>query len=304
MAGEASRHLLFENKILRFNGNEFENFFTSIMQSACPQFRQVKPSGQSGDRKNDGFIPKKGIYYQVYAPEDISQRNSVAKKKIIDDFKGLYKYWNPNDPIHQFYFVINDKFHGVSPDIYTQIEQIEKEYPSVKAYTFLVKDLQDVFFQLNDAEQNRILNLLCTKDTPDVENVALNEVIQYILNTPASFIKEKIPDNPDFDKKIVFNHLGDSIKNLLKTYQCQSYAVDDYFKYQEAQIKDNLRVFFTGLYQKSRKKITGSGQSDEIFEYIYDHAYPKSALTVATSTALYALMAYYFEYCDIFEPPK
>lgn len=304
MAGEASRHLLFENKIYELNGNAFENFFTSIMQSAYPRFKQVKPSGHIGDRKNDGFIPDKGVYYQVYAPEEISQRTSVAKKKIIDDFKGLYEYWNSIQPIRQFYFVVNDKFKGVSPDIYKQIKQIEKNYPSVKALTFLASDLQNIFFQLREDEQNRILNLFFVEDTPDVEIAALNDVIQYILNTPASFIKEKIPDNPDFDKKIVFNHLSYSIKNLLKTYQCQSYVVDGYFKYQEPQIKDNLRVFFTGLYQEGRKKIADSGQSDEIFEYIYKHAYPKSSLNFATSKALYALMAYYFEYCDIFEPPK
>ena len=38
-------------------GNEFERLFTEIMSAAHPDFRQVKPQGAFGDRKNDGFEP-------------------------------------------------------------------------------------------------------------------------------------------------------------------------------------------------------------------------------------------------------
>ncbi len=57
--------LTLRNRILKVSGNEFERIFTEIMSASRPDFRQVKPQGISGDRKNDGFEPMAGRYFQV-----------------------------------------------------------------------------------------------------------------------------------------------------------------------------------------------------------------------------------------------
>ena len=62
---------LFQNKILKADGQVFEDIFTAIMNYAEADFRSIKPWGNIGDRKNDGYIKTKGIFYQVYATEDI-----------------------------------------------------------------------------------------------------------------------------------------------------------------------------------------------------------------------------------------
>jgi len=54
--------ILFENKIFKADGNAFESLFTEIMNCAEPDFQQIKPWGNIGDKKNDGSIPSKGIY--------------------------------------------------------------------------------------------------------------------------------------------------------------------------------------------------------------------------------------------------
>ncbi len=64
--------IFFENKVRKSDGNAFEDLFTQIMNYAEPDFEQIKPWGNIGDRKNDGFIRSKGIFYQVFAPEDIN----------------------------------------------------------------------------------------------------------------------------------------------------------------------------------------------------------------------------------------
>jgi len=70
---KALARLLFQNKINSLEGTAFENFFSQIMNYEDSEFEQIKPWGNIGDRKNDGFIRDKGIYFQVYAPEDIRQ---------------------------------------------------------------------------------------------------------------------------------------------------------------------------------------------------------------------------------------
>ena len=75
----------FKLKRLQLKGNSFEDFFVNIMKYHCNEFESVKPWGALGDRKNDGFIKSKGIYYQVYAPEDLPSREGSAIVKLIED---------------------------------------------------------------------------------------------------------------------------------------------------------------------------------------------------------------------------
>ena len=59
----------FKLKIHEANGQAFEDIFTVIMNYAEPDFQSIKPWGNIGDRKNDGYIKSKGIFFQVFSPE-------------------------------------------------------------------------------------------------------------------------------------------------------------------------------------------------------------------------------------------
>nr|CBX27246.1 hypothetical protein N47_A12750 [uncultured Desulfobacterium sp.] len=49
----------FQNKILKADGQAFEDIFTAIMNYAEAGFQSIKPWGNIGDRKNDGYIKTK-----------------------------------------------------------------------------------------------------------------------------------------------------------------------------------------------------------------------------------------------------
>src|SRR4051812_41975987 len=102
---KALMRILFRNRILESNGQQFEDFFTAVMQAANPQFKQVKPQGPIGDRKNDGFDPTRGSYYQVYAPEEPKHSESEAVSKLKTDFAGLKLHWDKISPVKEFRFV-------------------------------------------------------------------------------------------------------------------------------------------------------------------------------------------------------
>ncbi len=104
---------LFQNKILKADGQIFEDIFSAIMNYAEADFQQIKPWENIGDRKNDGYIKTKGIFYQVYAPEDIRKSYTNVVSKLKKDFDGLKAQWSP---VNEFYFVVNDKHKGVNAD--------------------------------------------------------------------------------------------------------------------------------------------------------------------------------------------
>ncbi len=60
--------LMFRNKIFTSNGQAFEDLFISIMNYAEKGFKPIKPWGNIGDRKNDGYI-KVQEHFIKYMPQ-------------------------------------------------------------------------------------------------------------------------------------------------------------------------------------------------------------------------------------------
>lgn len=135
----------FRLKVYSFDGQAYEDLFVQVMQYKNPNFRAVKPQGKFGDRKNDGFDRERGAYYQVYAPEDLRKNPSAAVKKARQDFEKLRGHWNN---IKEFYFVVNDKYRGVYPEIETELSNIKAEYGLKRCKPFLAQDLERTLFSL------------------------------------------------------------------------------------------------------------------------------------------------------------
>ncbi|MGO1044577.1 hypothetical protein ACTPEO_17730 [Clostridioides difficile] len=96
MNSEFLTEVMFENKILKCAGNEFQNIFYQVMKKCNKNFIEIKPQGSQGDRKCDGYIKNEGIFYQVYGPEDASnaQTQKYAILKLKEDFEVLYVHTN------------------------------------------------------------------------------------------------------------------------------------------------------------------------------------------------------------------
>lgn len=296
--------VLFKVKVLQFKGQAFEDFFVSVMTKANTDFQAVKAYGNIGDRKNDGFIRTTGTYYQVFSPEDITKNKTIdeAVKKLGDDFKGLYENWNDICEIRQYYFVINDRYQGLPPPIIQKVEELNKTYADIEIKTFTAKDLEKVFEQLDEEDIFDVVGFIPDVSTGMIEFEALNEVVNYLLNTelPESDTDKLIV--PDFDEKILFNGLSDLIGAKLTTGSYQEGILQKYFN-ENPGIKELLQQKLHSLYLLSCEKIpdTEENSADCRYYFILENASPKR--TVAIYACVEVLMAYYFSSCDIFEEP-
>ena len=133
-------------------GKQYEDLFVKVMTSCISDFRAVKPHGNIGDRGNDGWVASTGTYYQVYAPEELFSNTEKAQNKVKDDFEKLREYWNCISKINNFYFVVNDKFQGVSPHIHSTLNEIKNRNSLISSGVFDSRSLENVLFSLsNDA---------------------------------------------------------------------------------------------------------------------------------------------------------
>lgn len=295
-------HLMFKNKVFESDGNAFECFFTKVMSCHNANFQQVKPQGRIGDRKNDGFDKTTGTYYQVYAPEEIGKKETNAISKLKEDFNGLYSYWQKLCPIHHFFYVINDKFKGGFPSIYAELSKIHNEHPDVETGLFLAKDLENICLNLSDEDIDACLGYVPEIESIDVDYEVLNEVISYLLSVKVDLSAEFIPTNPDFDKKISFNGLSETIGHYLRSHRINEHYVEDFFSLNGTYTKDTLRGIFNGLYNKASSSIEDAeDKPDQVFTYILQNSCKRHDF--ALDNAILTLMSYYFEYCDIFQAP-
>jgi hypothetical protein len=285
---------LFQNKIYKADGQKFEDIFTDIMKYAYPEFQQIRPYGRAGDKKNDGYIKPKGVYFQVYGPEDIAKSVSYAKGKLKKDFAGLLQAWKP---VNEFYFIINDKYKGIPPELEIEMDKLltnNNLKGGVKGATYL----ENVLFSLADDQIVAITGFI-----PDPSKIRsldysmLNEVIDYIVHIPLTKTVSSDISVPDWNEKIKFNKLSPLVAGLLNSGSIQIARLDEYLMNQGDFLADTLRDKINEIYVSKKDDITG----DELFWRVVTIASPREESVY--QSAVIVIMAKYFEACDIFERP-
>lgn len=105
--------LAFKLRYVESTGNSFQDLFSTIMEMRYPSdFVRVRPWGNVGDRKNDGYLRSKRKLFQCFAPREM--KISKCIKKINDDFKAALPYWQQY--FDEWIFTHND-IQGLAPDV-------------------------------------------------------------------------------------------------------------------------------------------------------------------------------------------
>ena len=307
--------ILFKNKVLLADAQAFENVFSSVMAYARADFQQVKPQGSVGDRKNDGFEPAIGRYYQVYAPENVEEKESSAIKKLEGDFAGLTSYWGSlySVGIKEYFFVLNDKYKGAYPTTHKALADLKVKHNLDKAEVMACKHLENVVFdELHDDQVCAIVGFLPeTKTIVNIDYSVLTEVVAHILgNAPNNAIQGKLV-SPEFETKLIFNNLVVA-QNYLTAGSYQSDAVERFFDLNADFARQAVRQSLNDMYVSAAKEgyvddpVSGMTGQDQVYFDVLANATPNSTFETkrATNKAVQVLLSYFFESCDIFEEPN
>lgn len=120
--------LWFKYRCHEASPTEFQSLFENIVKRAKPEFMQIRPYGNIGDRKCDGlyYVEQNSTVFQVYSPDEL--KLAELQRKINEDFDGAYQHWNKM--MRRWVFVYNAR-RGLPPDIPKILESKRKQAPAV-----------------------------------------------------------------------------------------------------------------------------------------------------------------------------
>lgn len=288
--------LQFEVRFRAAHGEEFQDLFSDAMELCYPaDFRRVRPWGNVGDRKNDGYLKSQRMLFQVYAPKGIELAKTLAK--IKQDFLEAKPFWK--DHFDRWIFVHNDP-DGVAADVLKLLEDLEKAHKPIKTGQWGKADLRAVFFALRESDLAKLLGPpVSLRDVQNIEVKDLQPVLSRIAKQSALPDEEIRPVPAD---KLAANLLSDNVAMLLRAGMGKSDLVKKCFEHNtDPMLGDRVAATFRTKYDALKAE---GLVPDVIFQELKIFT-TGSQLggTTDHEAACLAVLAYLFESCDIFERP-
>jgi hypothetical protein len=105
---------------------DFQRLFENVIKRSRPEFMQIRPYGNIGDRKCDGLFHVDGTVFQVYSPDELKQAELQAK--IEEDCEGAVAHWKAG--LKNWVFVYNAR-RGLPPDIPATLDKQKAKHPTL-----------------------------------------------------------------------------------------------------------------------------------------------------------------------------
>jgi hypothetical protein len=287
--------LRFENECLKRRGSDFQSFFEAVMNKVDPSFQTVKPWGREGDRKCDGFSPKTGTIFQVYAPEDMT--DSVAIAKIEEDFAGAKEHWGD---FKRWVFVWSAVDSGLSPGVTEKLKELREDETNAE---ILVEDwgrdnLWDLVKELTLQQRAELLG-----SVPVPMQTTAAE-IRTVLNWLTESGLEPVEPAEGFEHtaladKIELNKLSGRVATLIARSMPVATEVERYVSNSHDR-NFSAKVAAILIAQYERLEVL-EDEPDKIFVALVDGVASAPHPSAAEWWGAVGIVSYYFELCDIFK---
>ncbi|MDU9006500.1 hypothetical protein BCF46_3695 [Litoreibacter meonggei] len=284
----------FKIAFLEKKGTEFQDWVARLGSHALgADFEIVRPYGKQGDWKCDGRQLSTGVIFQCYGPETPTDKKTIAK--IDADFVGALAKWP--DFIKRWVFVHNIP-GGQPPAVIAHLDTLRKAHPDVSFDIWAESKLFGWHNMLEDAHALLMYGAVPTQQIASgLELQDLQPVID-VLERREPDPNDPVPAPPSA-KKLEKNALSTEADELLRLGRRKVRLVETYFKKAgPVELGEKIAEAFRDHYVKLRAMEL---EPDQIFSYLQKFAGVTGA--PKRQVAAMAVMAYFFDRCDIFEDP-
>ncbi len=298
MSIESSQYyrMAFEHSFVTKLASEFEQFFCDLMyQVYGPDFEAKPPWGRKGDAKCDGLLKSKRFLFACHAPQAL--KVSQAKTKIRDDFDGAKANWKGK---FDTWIYVNNQRNGLPKDLQEFIDDLDTKTTELTVTQWGFHDLLREFSQLDDKKRAILFGAsLSRRDFSDihyddVKNIL--SVISHMSPLPVGTVK------PVSAEKLAGNGLSEHVTQFLRLGMSGAPTVKKYIdSHYDAEYGDRLASAFRAEYE--RLAATES-DPDVVFCKLQDYLKMHQQDSPAYQSAGYAVLAHFFETCDIYREPS
>lgn len=286
----------FEVAFLRSKGDAFQEFFERLMGLAHKaDFMACRPWGRVGDRKNDGFLKSERCLFQVYGPYEMTA--AKATEKITEDFEGAKEHWGEH--FGRWVFVHN-AVNGLPPHVQELLLEFEAANSGIEIEPWCLEELRLVFRRLSAEDRATWFGPAPTEATRAKLGFADVKVVLDRISTLPVPAQPEVQDVPA--GKIEANGLSEAVERLIKEGMVKSRLVEQFLgQWHDQTLGERLAESFRAEYRALRG---GLLTPNEIFAELQAWAGGSELGTAEHQLAVLAVLAYYFERCDIFEEPR
>lgn len=275
-------------------GNAFQEFFQDVMALCLPGFVDVRTHGNKGDLASDGLDLHNGKLYACYAPET-SDAVAVIRKFKSDLAGALNKRAGQ---FTTFVFVHND-VRGVHPEIASALAEARTEHPNLQFEVMGVRHFRDLLGQKDRHDVEAIVKMqlpLHYEVTVGLEE--MGELLQSIasrrlvsdVTTPVEAVS---------GKKLRYSDLSNETQSELRIGMRYSSVIDGYYKDRiDIAERDEVAARFQVEYLDATR---ATSDPEERLVRLRIFLAGSRVTPAADYRAQTAVLAYFFQSCDIFE---
>ena len=288
----------FRIDFLESRGDAFQRLFERLMAKRYPgDFMACRPWGNVGDRKNDGYLPSKRTLFQVYAPNEMSTSDAIAK--INEDFTGAMEHWEEHFDV--WVFVHNSHDGRLPPHVIEELLRLSQANPHITVTHSGYEELLIEFRKLDiEALESWYGSAMSTSDKVNLGFDDLKAVLTHITTAqePTTGEPKEVPFG-----KIEYNLLSPAVVSFLKVGMEKAPLVKAFFNgWKNPTYGIQIAAAFKSRYAELRDQ-TPSLHPDEIFGRLEVWAGGTAKVSPRHKVAVLAVLAYLFDSCEIFEEP-
>ncbi|MFT0848221.1 ABC-three component system protein [Actinomycetaceae bacterium L2_0104] len=285
----------------RASGETFESYATTVLARLHADYLNPDPMGSLGDGGCDGLAENGTILYACYGQRATTGVDQKTKEKLEGDFARGCANWAT---FTTWRFVTNAPF-GPTPA--TSLVTLRKQHEpgTERPLTLeLWRAPDDLWWKavntLTPAQLDEIIPGV--PHAQDVELVDLVELIESLTAINGGGADRLDPIQPVPSTKMDFNQLPETTRAEFNEGRLLSPRIDRWFTEQaDPSLRDEKAQRFRAIYQEARQTTT---DVREIVRYIYGALGGQDFdMSAKRANAVYAVTAYFFDSCDIFEEP-